>query len=387
MNEPLVTFESRELAKDRLGSLVAEKVYFQYDGVLFTYIARDPDGELLLLHLSERSGTMLRYLVAPIGRVQLEMLEAGTLELRQALDQSRLWMADIGPEGVEAIRIPVDREQLLPFLPQPGVLLDPDHEPLLSIRALGPTVHLHGARLGLLHAILDRLREALKTLAKHAGSALHGAAVRPYYDLTTVLTPGSITVSVMPPKETQRTIFEDDTWQRMADILAVGLRTIADDQTASTNRNHPTEKDVLVALQTMRLLAPPATGEIDTTELSGSLVAQSYAPHENRVRIDRRMAGRIRERLNFAVEPEPLTRTENGWIRELDLDALTCELRDEHGATIYKLSFDEALLDAVKAAFDTRRKVFAIAETTLPASQLATLMHILPPPPSPSVYR
>jgi len=98
----------------------------------FTFVPAD--GELYWAHWLDESADRVRYLVVPFSPALLHRLEAGRIDLREALDQPRLWVVDVDHQGspVTAVRaaledLPADE------LPVPGTTLAPTPEAPLRV--------------------------------------------------------------------------------------------------------------------------------------------------------------------------------------------------------------------------------------------------------------
>lgn len=353
-----------ECSPESIGSMIPERVLFEYEGPR-TFLSRDPDGELLLAHQCGESDAVWRYVVVPFSDRLVAEIEEGRLDLHAALDQPRLWIADIGSGG-KVIRCVKSTLLAVPekCLPRSGVMLYPEHEPLLSVRSTGRNVEMGKATLGELRASLDNVRWSLKTLAEAAKGDVRrrgqpSAATRRYYDLPALLLVGSVRVVVLPEQDPQRHLFElDEVWQKMADILQRGLQVAF-----SPESDVPSDKDdpeLAAAIEAVYALSPPAHGHIDRTEITGRLAPQSS--NTTPVVITREMRASIRQRLLRESESVPEYVQETGQISELDLEESTCHLRDMDGQTLRKLSFEDGFFDDIKQAFDSQQAVRVVAE-------------------------
>ena len=100
-----------------------------------TYVAHDPNGELLLAHsLSDAEG-ISRYLVSSIDAQILSDLKAGRIDVYSALRQPRCWIADLKADVAKRCwhiqtlyRVDFDS---IPkgCLPQQGAMLTPELDP------------------------------------------------------------------------------------------------------------------------------------------------------------------------------------------------------------------------------------------------------------------
>ena len=366
----LRNIDGQQLDVARLGPLKPERILFEFDGPR-TWLANDPEGELLLLHQCGESPDAAQFFVVPFSETLVHALEAGDIDLRDALDQPRLWIAEFDRSGVRKLvrssfaKLPND------WIPESGVMLFPELEPLLSIRSLGRDVELGHANLGLLKTSLDNARSALKTLADYAVGVIKGPGqpktrTRQYYDLPARLLSDGVKVCVYPRVDSQKKLFDtDDVWQRMEELLNRGLDQISN---LGGKPSDDSDHDLQIAFTAIDYLAPPSWGAVEKTEISGRLLS-ARSP----MLIDRSVRAVIRQRLR---EPDVQTVEiiqSRGTINQLDMEEATCLLRDDQGVTLHKLSFEERLYEVVKDAFDSGCDVRITARTISSASEVVLL--------------
>jgi hypothetical protein len=116
----------KALDESRLGSLEPTEVLYEFEGEPLTFVARDLDGEPLLVHnlcVFERAS---RYLVSAIDERVLQDLKAGRIDIRAGLRQPRCWIADVREDvsvkslwRVEFGAVPANS------LPRPGAMVNP----------------------------------------------------------------------------------------------------------------------------------------------------------------------------------------------------------------------------------------------------------------------
>lgn len=380
--------EGREMSPAFLGDLTPERVLFEYEGPR-SFLARDPHGDLLFCHQCGESDIAWRYAVVPFDERMVESLEQGVVDLRTALDQPRLWLADVGASGkVLACRRVRFAEIPETCRPHTGVVLYPETEPLLSVRYTGEKLDLGQASLGTLKETLDGVRKALKSLAEFATGnvAQRGkpkARTRRYYDLPARLLAGSVRVVVRSDMDPQKRLFEDEVWKTMGDLLATGLAEALEGDDVQTPDSEPAETRRRIALSAVAQLATAVAATGDVVEIEGQLLPSSRS--RGPWRIDHAARTRLRRRLkhDFGEAAELFDR--EGYITELDREEATFQLRDENGYTICKLSYEDQFFESVKEAFDESkdRKVRVIAERTSP-SAAADLLALTPVEESPS---
>ncbi len=361
------TPDGKQLPHGFLGDLQPEDVLVDYEGPR-SFTARDRQGELLFAHQCGESEEVWRYAVVPFTETLLEELTHGRLDLWSALSQTRLWVVDIRQDGTVAACVSSSLRQVPETCrPQPGVMIYREHEPVLSLRALGTHVELGRANLGLLREQLDSVRNGLRHLAEGALGVFQtkgppSKQTRGYYDLPALMLAGSVQVSVYRPADPQGKLFETDgTWERMADLLQWGFRQIAEgDQGGEPSFGNLQTQEA--AIKAVYALAPPARGNVSETEISGQIVR---TPSLCR-RLNRNARVKLNHRLRQVHEvPAELEVAENeGYVTELDLEEGTCLLRDAEGNTIQRLQFahevtitEESLFEDVREAFDTGSRV------------------------------
>ncbi len=104
------------------------RVLNYYDGPrIFTFV--DATGSLCLACWSDEGEKRSRFLVVPVTDSIVDELEAGFRSVREALDQSPLWVVDLGDDGIVIAAwsvsppdVPADAQ------PQPGTKLQRSSE-------------------------------------------------------------------------------------------------------------------------------------------------------------------------------------------------------------------------------------------------------------------
>ena len=102
---------------------------------IFTF--HDADEALCLACWSDEDDSHSRFLVVPVSEKIIASVESGERTVRDALDQPRLWIVDVGFDGAVAEAwlvspkdVPDDAQ------PQPGAMLHRDRDPRLTLRAI-----------------------------------------------------------------------------------------------------------------------------------------------------------------------------------------------------------------------------------------------------------
>ena len=131
----------KTIDRESLGSLEPREVLFEFEGEPLTFVVRDRDGELLLVHSLSVFNRTSRYLVAPIDDRTLGDLKAGRIDIRTGLMQSRCWVADILEDASVGSLWRVKFESIPDeVLPRSGAMLTAELEPLFRIRLIGQGV-------------------------------------------------------------------------------------------------------------------------------------------------------------------------------------------------------------------------------------------------------
>jgi hypothetical protein len=254
--------DSPELDPNFLGSLLPERILFEYEGPR-TYVCRNAIGELLFAHQCGEEPEVWRYAIVPFSDSLLHSLENGRLDLRSALQQPWLWIVDI---GLSRLPIRCFRANIANIpdscLPRAGVMLYPDDDPLLEIRYVGAGIDIASAGLAFLADSLSRLGGALDDLIGHV---LPVASKLKASEFPVLLQGGSVRILILPPPRNAMDSKPDYT--RVTQILAKSLRF------AGTNvPGTLTETEELLAQRVALALTPPDNDRVQATHISGSLI-------------------------------------------------------------------------------------------------------------------
>lgn len=223
-------------------------------GVLLAYVtAETPSGNWLVL--------------APTGRRSIERLRRGEEPLRQALTDSWMWLALHDGAWKEAWAI---EEADLPagYLPVPRTPLLPDHEPVLSTKALGATIVPGVVPASVVAFVASATRGAVKTLVDFVYDESAGGRpkeeIRRLYDLPVRrLAFGSFEIDFGKPQE----LMFDDDFKRVVGLLQKGLHWAVD------NKDVPlvagTDRERQAILYALRGLTPPKGSAVEVVQISG----------------------------------------------------------------------------------------------------------------------
>ena len=119
----------------------------------------------MLAHFCDDEDERLRYFVAPTSDRILSRLKAGDLSVRSALDQPLAWLADVNRQG-EVQRAWVTSIGQVPqdALPLPDVMLRPEFDPLIRLRAIGDAIRPGTLPTSVVRQLVTGVEQAIRTL-------------------------------------------------------------------------------------------------------------------------------------------------------------------------------------------------------------------------------
>jgi len=317
------------------------------------YLTKTAQGQLLLAYVADDTADGTFTLLAPTTEELVDALENGSLSVHEAITNSWLWLHLRGGQNsglwtCDLKEIPAD------FLPLPGTMLLPEHEPVLRTRAVGQQIVLGRMPASVISFVADATRKAMKTLLDYAFAT--PAEGRPreehrtLYDLPIqAFALSSFELSFGAPDEglvASRQIRE------AAQQLEQGL-VWASDKDAPLDKTGDEREAILRATL---FLTPPAVGPIVEVQISGSWISRG------KVRLTRESRKRIHQELR-RFDSERVV-TYEGRIGELDVDNYSFTLRDIPDGQERRGVFDEDLLDDMLALLtDAGRVAVAGIET------------------------
>ena len=131
----------KTLGQDVLGSLEPTEILYEFSGEPLTFVALDPDAELLLVHSLCVFDRTSRYLVSAVDARILREVKAGRSDILTALRQPRCWIADIAEDASVKSLWRIDFGSIPErILPKPGAMVSPELDPLLRLRLIGSGV-------------------------------------------------------------------------------------------------------------------------------------------------------------------------------------------------------------------------------------------------------
>ena len=346
------------VAADLLGPLTPEDILDELDRpMLFT--ARAGEGDRLLVCFLDAEDAGDVRLVVPTRDSIVAELRAGKLTLRDALWQPWAWLQfhdELRAVAVDAL--PSD------CLPLAGTYLEPEHQPVVSIRLLGDFDD-RNVVASIINRAAESVRKSLKVLIDYVTET--SADGRPYdsqrrlYDLPAKrLAYGSFEVDFGEPAQAGLLPEEADILIRASELLNEGL-----DWALKPSGAAPQDEKWNAILSALRYLVPPATGVVKDVELAGKMTAR-------RVHLNRNATRNVFQALKVR-SGEMLVVSYVGRIREWDKDRLSFILRSADTAE-QKCFFGDELSEEVEIAFDDETLVRVVGLQDVRATRTDVLL-------------
>lgn len=374
------------------------RVLNYYDGPrIFTF--HDVDEALCLACWSDEDEAHSRFLVVPVSDVIIADLEGGILTVREALSQPRLWVVDLGLDGVLAAAwlvahqdVPEDSQ------PQPRTMLHRSLEPILSLRATGDTITPGAIPGSVIKCTVEGAQRAIKCLAEYemdspSRKGRPSRALQNLYDLPVQKTlAASFEVQFRSPLN-QPSLFdgleeseireETDVLSRVGEHLKTGLKWLTTTSSDASALPVPGDPELSRAImKALRFLTPSPRSPIRELEIRGELATRSAEP----VRLSRT----ARSIVNGALSRIPAMKEQRvelkGRIRELNEKLMRFEL---HGvkqppSPVRVCQFEPELWDDVYELLGVEESVDVLGMQTSPTSIVRVLDLLRPEPVDPA---
>lgn len=338
------------------GSLEPEEVLFEFDGPRI-YTARLIDHSHVLVYQCSAEKESARYFVVPLNDAILDSLVRGQLPVCDALDQPWSWLIVKKYNGalISAAKVPFSS---LPSeaQPKPGVFLQTDQNPILSVRLIGEKLKRDAIPASVVKRAVDGATAAIKKLMEWALEVAPGEGrpeqrLRRYYDLPIQRFQfASFEVSFGSPLPLVQTDLVDEeakTIARVTDLLNKGLLWASDADSPDLENSVAT----YALVDALDKLVPPKHGVVTEVRVGGKLTGSADTKILTRISTDR-VRGKLKE-----VKSDIQSVRQMGYIREFDKDKFTFILRDVAGKEIYKCSFDDQLYDDALTVFEGESEV------------------------------
>jgi hypothetical protein len=338
--------------------LKPSEVLYEFDGPRI-FAAQAPMGELLCF-LADDDGQVLRFIAAPTNSKILIRLKSGTLTVQESLDQPWVWFVDLDYSGKPlAAWKGTLSEAPANALPQKGVMLWPDLEPVFALRAIGEGLEEGSVPMSVIRMVIDGASTALKKVANFVfedarRQGRKANTIRQFYDLPAIgFTYNSFEVAFRLPdtKQTPLSGFATDetcaAFSEMGQKLESALNWAIDTE---ANAATPLSIDLLEALEK---LVPPKSGIVKSIEVRGRIFSDPLA----KFLLTRKSSACVRNALGIARASQEKITTVNGFVREFDKDDLSFTLRETSDGKDHVCRFQPEYYDELVDIFTSDERV------------------------------
>ncbi|TVR67571.1 MAG: hypothetical protein EA420_00345 [Candidatus Competibacteraceae bacterium] len=331
--------------------LVVDEVLYDVDGPrIFTV---DHALGKLLFFLVDQQESIERYIVVPTHRRTIARLKQGACALREALDQPWVWILDRRFDGSPVACWRGTLDDLPPeVLPGPGVMLWPDLEPLVVLRAIGEGLAEGQVPASVMRQLIDGATTALKKVAGQVFAVGRGPGrktreMRQFYDLAIQgFGYHSFEVAFRLADSHQADL---PGLSRSTDLDAIGARLEqAMAWALGAAVDAPGESMDIELLEALEKLVPPLTGTVTAIEVRGRL----FGDAGQRYTLTRENSRQVRAVLRQRRSVQERIHTVAGLIPELDKDNFSFTLRQTDDQRDHLCFFAPELLDEVLEAFN-----------------------------------
>ena len=364
----------KTLGQDVLGSLEPTEILYEFSGEPLTFVALDPDAELLLVHSLCVFDRTSRYLVSAVDARILREVKAGRSDILTALRQPRCWIADIAEDASVKSLWRIDFGSIPErILPKPGAMVSPELDPLLRLRLIGSGVGPGKTSAADIRMVAQAAESGLRGLARIALDEKKQAGrvprdIRHYSDLPYQYSrAASFEIAFGRPHDRLPGV-DDEVFDAMGHLLVRGfnaLRTNGDDPAPIEGLN---ADQALQLFEAIKAMTPPTRGGVDRVEVGGGLV-EGFAGSKVLTRDDRaRSVQRIKAARKVPRKEAPFR--VSGVIEEADQGASTFTLRQLDPPEVpgagpvaeIRFRFEDHLYDAVMDAFNSLEHMVVVGE-------------------------
>jgi hypothetical protein len=230
----------------------------------------------MLAFASEENASARWIVLAPLNSETLARLKSGGLSVREALTASWMFLALMDPDTDAWKQAWCIEESDLPFdrLPQPGTPLLPEHEPVLTTRAIGTTIKPGLTPASVVAFVASSTRSAVKILVdfvyRQKPDGRPREEIRVLYDLPVrQLAFNSFEIDFGNPTLPLSVLPEaEQDFGRVVSLLRRGLEWAASTRDEPLVADSQEEREAI--LYAMHILTPPAKGAIETVEVGGA---------------------------------------------------------------------------------------------------------------------
>lgn len=364
-----------KIAEDKLGPLVPVDVLFEFEGEPLVFVARDPDGDSLLLHNVTVFDRTTRYVISTIDSRILGDLKAGRIDILTALHQPRCWIADVADDAkikalwrVEFSSIPEK------VLPKPGAMVNPDHDPMFRIRLIGSGVGPGKTSAADIRMAAQAAESGLRGLARIAFDEKKKAGpvprdIRHFSDLPYLASRAASFEIAFGRPQGRLPGIDNEIFDEMGSLLEKGLSALRSDTDDAAKVEGLNDDQAVQLFEAIKALTPPLRGGVDRVEIGGVLVDRVDGPRLL-TRDDRALSNhRIRMAKKPSSKDAPFRLA--GVMEVADVGMLRFTLRQVEMADMppgagsvneISFSFDDRLFDAVSDAWNSQDLVVVVGE-------------------------
>ncbi|MEY4576729.1 MAG: hypothetical protein RL701_1432 [Pseudomonadota bacterium] len=344
--------EQNSIRPEVIGRLSHIETLCEADAPLIYILRSEVLRQDLLAYVADETDAGIWVVLAPCSSGSLRALKNGQLSVRDALGASWAWLArmpDYTGEvsalwSVELTELPQEH------LPRQGTPLYPEHEAVITTRAIGEGIAQGTTPASVIAHVASATRKAYKAVLDHLLSVTPSSGrptdqYRALFDLPVQrFAFNSFQVEFGAPQQ----LFTDPKIRRATDLLMKGLSWAADESAEPLTLTSIDERSAV--LQAVLHFTPPLTGVITQIEVDGTWL------HSKPTLLTRSSRKKVRAEMKTMHSD---TFTEHmGRLGEVDRDNFTCTLRGEGGE--HRATFDDELLDDVLDIFTDGRTVKAI---------------------------
>ena len=368
--------KGKSIDRESLGSLEPEEILFEFEGEPLTFVARDRDDGLLLVHSLSVFDRTSRYLVSPIDDRTLSDLKAGRIDIRAGLRQSRCWVADIGDDASVGSIWLVKFESIPDeVLPRSGAMLTPELEPLFRIRLIGQGVGPGKTSAADVRMAAQAAESGLRGLArvvleKKTSAGQVPREVRYYSNLPYQSSRvASFEIAFGRPRDKFQSV-DDEIFEDMGRLLEVGLDAVRSGREDFSAIEALSPAQAVQLFEAIRALTPPTQGGVERIEIGGGLVegrlASKVLTRDDRARTVQRIKA-----VRRPPRKEPpfriagvIDRPDRGmsWFTLRELEPRDLLVLD--GKAEVDFRFDDHLLQDVADAWISSERVSVVGEWT-----------------------
>jgi hypothetical protein len=337
---------------DLIGSISITEVLYEAESPV-VYAARSSTGHELLAYVADEAKDAIYLILAPSSAATTAAMKKGQLAVLDALFASWTWLAQLraydGPIDslwkIDLQHFPAE------YLPCAGTPLLPEHEPVISARAIGDGFAPGRTPASVVSIVATATRISYKAILDHLCEPVEGGRSREEYrDLYDFPVQrfafNSFQIEFVAPDDLR----DDARLMEASQLLTKGLAWAAGADDKALEMSSDKERGAI--LQAALQFTPPTSSRIKEIQVSGAWV--SARPF----RLTKAARKRVRMELRNLETEHSVELI--GHIGEVDRDKLTCILRNEQVGE-YKSSFDDELLDDMLDCFTERRKIAARA--------------------------